>query len=117
MGHAVGSKQTPKPQLLAAQGVSKSCQQKQREVSITDSHYGMVLLLLDIPVRARGTHLAAGMGVFSPPKGVKTVFLVLTTLSDAGPSSQPILMGQGYFYLASALFHQLIELVDFGTGT
>lgn len=87
-------------------------------MSIPDGHYGMVLLLFDIPVRAQRTHLAAGMGAFPhPPRGVKTVFLVLTTLFDAGPSSQPILMGQGYFYLASALFHQLIELVDFGTGT
>lgn len=55
--------------------------------------------------------------LFPPPREVETVFLVLTTLFDAGLSSQPILMGQGYFYLASALFHQLIELVDFGTGT
>lgn len=86
-------------------------------MSITDGHYGMVLLLLGIPVRAQGAHLAAGMGVLPPPRSVKTLFLVLTTLFDAGPSSQPILMGQGYFYLASALFHQLIELVDFGTST
>lgn len=69
------------------------------------------------PSESQGTHLAAGMGAFSPCKGVETVLLVLTTLFDAGPSSQPILMGQGYFYLASALFHQLIELVDFGTAT
>lgn len=77
----------------------------------------MVLLLLDIPVTAQGAHFAAGMGAFPPPEVWRQLFLVLTTLFDAGPSSQPILMGQGYFYLASALFHQLIELVDFGTGT
>lgn len=109
MGRAAGSKQRPKPRSLLQTGLqlrgfpshsSKSKVGRTGEVSgadrlQADGHHVMVSLLLDTPVRApctrpaaQGAQLTAGMGaLFFPPRGVETVFLVQTTLFDAGPSS------------------------------